>query len=75
MIAVENISQFAGSSLKTKLQDFKLNSVKIFRSLIIRRMLKKKDLVSAPWGLSRNTGLNEKAPSETTRDILSEMNR
>jgi len=38
-------------------------------------MLKKKDLVSAPWGLSRNTGLNEKAPSETTRDILSEMNR
>jgi hypothetical protein len=25
--------------------------------------------------LSRNTGLNEKAPSETTRDILSEMNR
>jgi hypothetical protein len=49
VIAVENISQFAGSSLKTKLQDFKLNSVKIFRSLIIRRMLKKKDLVSASW--------------------------
>jgi hypothetical protein len=45
VIAVENISQFAGSSLKTKLQDFKLNSVKIFRSLIIRRMLMLKNKI------------------------------
>jgi hypothetical protein len=50
VIAVENISQFAGSSLKTKLQDFKLNSVKIFRSLIIRRMLKKKRFSLCPLG-------------------------